>query len=270
MIMAITTPDGYLEKKVVVVTGALGILGSEIVKACISEGATVIALDLALNPDSSVFEELTQKLFYIRCDVSSEMSVVSAMHEIDKLAPQIDILINNAATKSTSLESFFKPLEDYSLQTWREVMSVNIDGMFLMLKYVLPRMTVSGCGTIVQMSSIYGMVGPDPKIYEGSSYLGSAINLPAVYSASKSAVLGLTRWVATQYGGRGIRANAVLPGGVFSGQNDIFKTQYSSKVPMGRMANCEEIVQAVLFLASDRSTYINGQGLCVDGGLTAW
>jgi NAD(P)-dependent dehydrogenase (short-subunit alcohol dehydrogenase family) len=125
-------------------------------------------------------------------------------------------------------------------------------------------------GSIVQTSSIYGLVAADPRIYEGSEYLGRPINTPAVYAASKAAVVGLTRHLAAHWGGRGIRVNAVAPGGVASGQNETFQRRYSALVPMGRMAEAEEVVGAVLFLASDASSYVTGQTLAVDGGWTAW
>ena len=125
-------------------------------------------------------------------------------------------------------------------------------------------------GSIIQTASIYGVVAPDQRIYEGSQYLGRPINTPAVYSVSKAAVIGLTSYLSTYWGAQGIRVNTLTPGGIESGQNDIFKNKYSNRVPMGRMGNSDELVGALLFLASDASTYVNGQNLIVDGGLSVW
>jgi NAD(P)-dependent dehydrogenase (short-subunit alcohol dehydrogenase family) len=169
------------------------------------------------------------------------------------------------------VRAFFTPFEDYSLDTWREVMSVNIDGMFLMAQAVGRHMLArGGGGAVIQTASIYGLVGPDARIYEGSDYLVGAINTPAVYAASKAAVIGLTRWLATHWAPQGIRVNCLAPGGVSSGQNSTFSDRYSERVPMGRMAHADEMVPALLYLASDASSYVTGQVLAVDGGWTAW
>jgi NAD(P)-dependent dehydrogenase (short-subunit alcohol dehydrogenase family) len=127
-----------------------------------------------------------------------------------------------------------------------------------------------GGGSVIQTSSIYGLVGPDPRIYEGSHYLGGPINTPAVYAASKAAVIGLTRWLATHWASNGIRVNCLVPGGVASGQNSLFTENYSARVPLGRMAEADEIVPAMLYLASSASSYVTGQVLAIDGGWTAW
>ena len=122
-------------------------------------------------------------------------------------------------------------------------------------------------GSIIQTSSIYGMSGPDQRIYEGSHYLGTEINTPAVYSASKAGVIGLTRYLATYWAKHNIRVNTLVPGGVMSGQNEVFQKKYSERVPLARMAEGSEIASALLFLASDCSSYITGQNIVVDGGV---
>ncbi|MNE66431.1 2-dehydro-3-deoxy-D-gluconate 5-dehydrogenase [compost metagenome] len=148
---------------------------------------------------------------------------------------------------------------------------MNIDAMFIVAQTVGKYMIQQGTGgSIIQTASIYGMLGPDHRIYEGSSFMGRPINSPAVYSASKAAVYGLTRYLATYWAGYGIRVNAVTPGGIESGQNDIFQQKYSSRTPLGRMARPDEIVGAFIFLASDASSYVTGQNMIIDGGLSAW
>lgn len=125
-------------------------------------------------------------------------------------------------------------------------------------------------GSIILFSSVYGMVAPDHRIYEGAEYKGKPMTCPAEYSAEKGAVIALTKHLACEWARYGIRVNCISPGGVFSGQNEIFVKNYSARVPMGRMARPEEIADAVVFLASDASSYITGHNLVVDGGLTSW
>jgi len=149
-------------------------------------------------------------------------------------------------------------------------MAVNLDGAFLVARAVGRRMAERGRGSIVQIASIYGLLGPDQRIYEGSEYLGRPINTPPVYTASKAGVIGLTKHLATYWGHRGVRVNTLTPGGVASGQNATFQSKYGARIPLGRMARAEEIVGAMLFLASDASGFVSGHNLVVDGGLAAW
>lgn len=143
--------------------------------------------------------------------------------------------------------------------------------MFLVAKQVGKRMIAQGKGgSIIQTASIYGIMAPDKRIYEGSFYLGRQISSPAVYSASKASVAGLTKYLAAYWAEHGIRVNAITPGGVESGQNDVFKQKYSARVPMERMARPEEMVGALLYLASDASSYVTGHNIVVDGGLNCW
>lgn len=266
-----TTPAvNRLDGQVAVVTGGAGILGSVFCRALADAGAQVAVLDVLEVAARARAGELGSQAEGFGCDVSDPASVTAAVDAIMARFGRIDVLINNAATKTTDLKAFFEPFETYSLETWREVMGVNIDGMFLMAQAVGREMLKAGSGRIVQTASIYGLVGPDERIYEGSEYLGGPINTPAVYSASKAAVIGLTKWLATHWADKGIRVNCLVPGGVSSGQNGVFDQHYSSRTPMGRMAQAEEMAPPLLFLASEASSYVTGQVLAVDGGWTAW
>jgi len=149
-------------------------------------------------------------------------------------------------------------------------MRVNIDAMFMTAKHIGAAMARQGRGSIIQTASIYGVMAPDQRIYKGSEYLGHEINTPAVYSASKAAVVGFTRYLATYWAASGVRVNALTPGGVESGQNETFKQNYGSRVPLGRMARATEMIGALIFLASDASSYVTGQNIIVDGGLSVW
>jgi len=259
-----------LDGKVALVTGGAGILGRRFCAGLAAAGARVAVVDVdaaaaadcaaALGPDAAGFG----------CDVSDPASVQSCVSAVLARFDTIDVLHNNAATKTRDVRAFFTPFEDYPLATWREVMSVNIDGMFLMAQAVGRHMLARGTGSVVQTASIYGLVGPDSRIYEGSDYLGGPINTPAVYAASKAAVIGLTRWLATHWATAGIRVNCLVPGGVSSGQNSTFSEHYAARVPLGRMARDDEMVPALLYLASDASSYVTGQVLAVDGGWTCW
>jgi NAD(P)-dependent dehydrogenase (short-subunit alcohol dehydrogenase family) len=150
-------------------------------------------------------------------------------------------------------------------------MSVNIDGMFLVAQAVGKQMVLQNeGGSIIQTASIYGVRAPDQRIYEGSLYLDRQINTPAVYSVSKAAVIGLTQYLSAYWADKKIRVNTLTPGGVESGQNSTFIQKYSARVPFNRMAKASEMVGAVLYLASDASSYVTGQNIIVDGGLSVW
>ena len=193
-------------------------------------------------------------------------TVLSVVEHFSK----IDILLNNAATKTSNINHFFESFVNFSLDTWRTVMSVNLDGMFLMAKAIGKQMITQQTGVILQTASIYSLMGPDHRIYEGSHYFGREINTPAVYTASKAGVIGLTKHLSTLWAEHGIRVNALCPGGVSNGQNSEFSKKYSARIPMKRMASTLDIVGPMLFLVSDASQYMTGQVVYVDGGLSAW
>lgn len=260
-----------LDGKVALVTGGAGILGQHFCDGLLQAGAKVAVVDLDEEKARSIAVALGERAFGFGCDVACAKSVKRCVDAVVSHFGSIDILHNNAATKSNDVRAFFAPFEEYSLETWREVMSVNIDGMFLMAQAVGREMILQGRGgTVIQTSSIYGLLGPDPRIYQGSDYLGGPINTPAVYSASKAAVVGLTKWLATNWASAGIRVNCLVPGGVSSGQNSVFSEQYSARVPLGRMAMADEMVPMLVYLASDASSYVTGQVMMVDGGLSTW
>ena len=264
-----------LTGKVAVVTGGAGILGRHFCAGLAESGAAVAVADLQDESAGMLAKELGEryhvKTLGIGCDVSNPESVRKMVAGVVRELGGIDILHNNAAGKSDDLDAFFAPFEEYSLDQWRKIMSVNIDGMFLTAQAVGKQMVAQGRGgSIIQTASIYGVMAPDHRIYEGSFYLDRRINTPAVYTASKAAVVGLTKHLATYWADKGIRVNTLTPGGTESGQNDEFKGRYGSRVPMNRMARAHEMVGALLYLASDASSYVTGQNIIVDGGLNAW
>lgn len=257
--------------RTVLVTGGAGILGRYLSRGFARAGATVVVLDRAEEAAQEVARDLGNESFGLGCDITQPGSVEAAMASLVARSGRLDVVVNNAASKSRDLRAFFAPFEEYDLEIWRDVMSVNIDGMFLVSQAASRQFLAQGSGgSVINVASIYGLVGPDPRIYEGSDYLGGPINTPAVYSASKAAVIGLTKWLATHWGQHNIRANCLVPGGVSSGQNGTFKHNYASRTPLGRMAEAQEIVGPALFLASDAASYVTGQVLAADGGWTAW
>jgi NAD(P)-dependent dehydrogenase (short-subunit alcohol dehydrogenase family) len=264
-----------LHGKTAIVTGAVGILGQRFCRGLAEFGAQVVVVDL--DPDrcaafaAELERDFTTQSVGIACDVSDPASVEKMVEQVVARFGAIHILHNNAASKSSDLDAFFASTETYSLHEWRRIMSVNIDGMFLVAQAVGGHMQKQRTGgSIIQTASIYGIVSSDKRIYEGSFYLGRQISNPAVYSTSKAAVVGLTRYLAANWGDARIRVNALVPAGVESGQNDTFKARYSARVPLARMAQADEMVGALVYLASDASSYVTGHCLVVDGGLSAW
>lgn len=265
-----------LAQKIAVVTGGTGLLGSKYSRALAEAGAKVIISDQQQEACDALAEQIRLKYpsspqpVGLAVDLANEANILAWAKRIHEVAPQgVDIIVNNAAAKSPN---FFAPLESYSLSDWNQVMNVNVTAMFLVVRELGPAMVQKGKGSIINISSIYGLVGPDHRIYEDSWYeeLGGPINTPLIYSVSKGAVVALTRYLATYWGPKGIRSNTITPGGVASGQNESFTNQYNARVPLGRMANADEMIGALLFLASDASSYVNGHNLIVDGGWTAW
>jgi NAD(P)-dependent dehydrogenase (short-subunit alcohol dehydrogenase family) len=259
-----------LTNRTAIVTGGGGILGAHFCAGLAAFGANVIVVDQIKAVAEEVATRLPGKPLALAVDITDEQQVKSLVEVALEHYGHIDILHNNAATKSSELARFFDPVETFDMHIWHEVMRVNLDAMFLVARTVGGVMVQQRRGSIIQTSSIYGVVAPDQRIYEGSQYLGHSINSPAVYSASKAGVIGLTKYLSTYWAAHGVRVNTLTPGGVESGQNDTFKRNYNARIPMGRMGNAEEMVGALIFLASDASSYVTGQNIVVDGGLTAW
>jgi len=263
---------------VVMITGGAGVLGPRFAEAFLARGARVALTDINAETLEQTVERLRAQagsgageIEGFRLDVADASDVASVVDAICNRFGGIKVLLNNAAYLASDFTAFFKPFEEYDLDEWRRVMSVNIDGMFLVAQAVGRKMVAAGQGgAVIQTSSIYGLAAADNRIYEGAEYLGSPINNPAVYAASKAAVIGLSRWLSVYWAEAGIRVNTIAPGGVFSGQNDEFQARYGARVPMGRMARDDEMTSTVLYLASPASSYVTGQCIAVDGGLTAW
>lgn len=262
--------DFSLAGRTVVVTGGGGILGTRMVCALVAAGAQVAVVERELdkaNTACSALEGLTGTAAPFAADIRDAAAVEAAARAIYAQFGPVHGLVNNAAAKSAH---FFEPFETFPLEDWKEVMDVNLNGAFVCAQVFGREMAERGAGVIINTLSIYGVVAPDQRIYEGSLYEGRAINTPAIYSASKAGLWGLTMYLASYWGSRNVRVNAITPGGVFSGQNDEFVARYSARIPLGRMAGKDEMSGALVFLLSDAASYVTGQNIIVDGGLTVW
>ncbi len=264
-----------LDGRVALVTGGAGLLGRNFCHALAEAGAAVVIADLDEPAASLLANELGLQgwdALPVAVDVASADSVRRMVENTLRAYGRLDILVNSAA-----LDPKFDPqhagqqsnaFEDYPLESWNQALQVNLTGMFLSCQAAVRPMLAQGRGSIINICSTYGLVGPDQRIYQRPGE--PPRYKPVYYSVTKAGVLGLTRYLATYYAGQNIRVNALTPGGVYNGHDDIFLQAYSARTVLGRMAEKHEMNGALLFLASDASSYMTGANLVVDGGWTAW
>jgi NAD(P)-dependent dehydrogenase (short-subunit alcohol dehydrogenase family) len=258
-----------LNGEIVIVTGGAGFLGKHICLSLAEQGAKVACIDREESMQNLL--KGNANLHKYNCDVSNPVEVRGIVQKISDELGTPGVLINGAATKTSSLDNFFTAWSDYPSETWDEILSVNLSGTFYMAREVAKVMIAAKKpGSIVQLSSIYGSLGPDNRIYQGALWNGKEINTPPAYAASKGGVNGLTSYLSTTLAPHKIRVNTLTLGGIESLQNEAFIRAYSERVPLGRMGTQEEVCDAIIFLASKASSYVTGQNLFVDGGLSAW
>ena len=263
-----------LEGRTIIMTGGAGVLGRVYAKSLVRAGASVVIADINLAEARAVAQTLSSaEAFPLFLDVTDPGSVDFMVSEIVGRFGKIDGLVNNAA-----LDPKFDPshagthtvaFEHFPLDVWNRELSVNLTGAFLCAQRVGRAMRGQGRGTIVNISSIYGLVGPDQRLYQEPGRAPSKIK-PVSYSVSKSGLHGLTRYLASYWAGTGIRINTLVLGGVDDGHDPGFVERYGARNPMGRMASAQEYCGALMFLLSDASSYMTGADLVVDGGWTAW
>lgn len=244
-----------LYEKVVVVTGGSGLIGKAILDDLKSNGAITINAEIKDVKSDEVIHE------YVKCDVTSQRSVKEAIDQVIDKYGRIDGWVNNAYPRTSDWGNKF---EDILFESWRSNIDSQLNSVFICSQEVLKIMKAQSSGAIVNISSIYGVVGPDFSVYNGTQ-----MTMPAAYSAIKGGVINFSRYLAAYYGPYGIRINCVSPGGIFDHQNQNFVSQYEAKVPMRRMGLPEDIAPAVGFLLSNEANYITGQNIMVDGGWTA-
>lgn len=266
-----------LAGRTAIVTGALGLLGREHCSALAEAGARVVAADLDGNSCTEFARQTAARhrgeAMGVALDVTREDSIRDAREAILGRFGSIDILVNNAAINdkfedpaAAAEESRF---ESYPVGLWRRSFEVNVTGMFLCSQILGTVMAAQGRGSIINIASTYGIVAPDQSLYRKADGTQSFYKTPA-YPATKGAVLAFTRFLAAYWGGKGVRVNALSPGGVENAQDRFFVDQYSARTPLGRMAASSDYRGAIVFLAADASAYMTGANLVVDGGWTAW
>ncbi|HTS82305.1 MAG TPA: SDR family oxidoreductase [Myxococcaceae bacterium] len=262
-----------LAGKVAVVTGALGLLGREHCRALADAGARVVLTDLDGTACARVAAESGHGAVGIGADITSEASVKRLRDQVLALGGRIDVLVNNAAIN----DKFEDPakaaeqsrFEAYPVELFRQSLEVNVTGTFLCAQVLGAEMARAGQGSIINVSSTYGLVAPDQALYRKPDGT-QAFWKTAAYPTTKGAVLAFTRFLAAYWGPAGVRVNALCPGGVEAGQESWFVEAYARRTPLGRMARPDDYRGAVVFLASDASRYMTGAALVVDGGFTAW
>lgn len=267
-----------LHGRVTVLTGGAGLLGREYAVTLAEAGAHVVIADINVQAARKLAVEVTEhsgiEARGVETDVSSKSSVQTMVEQTLAAFGQVDILINNVALDPKfdvkHAAEHVNAFENYPLDLWNQGLAVNLTGMFLCAQAVGQPMLAQGKGVIVNVSSTYGLVGPDQRLYKRDDPAAPKVYKPVVYSVTKSAVLGLTRYLATYWAGKNIRINALTPGGVFNDHDPGFVERYSYRTPLGRMADRSEYCGALLFLVSDASSYMTGANLVVDGGWTAW
>jgi NAD(P)-dependent dehydrogenase (short-subunit alcohol dehydrogenase family) len=243
---------GLMKDKIVIVTGGSGLLGQEMIKDIQRKGG------IAINADLNVETNLDKGK--IKIDITNDESIQNGIDQVSSKYKRIDGLVNNAYPRTAD---WGKKFEDVELDSWRKNIDMQLNSTFVFCQKVLKVMADQKAGAIVNIASIYGVVGNDFTLYE--DYGGTS---PAAYSAIKGGIINFSRYLASYYGPLGIRVNCVSPGGIFDNQDPLFIDRYESKVPMKRLGMPDDIAPSVSFLLSEEAKYITGHNLVVDGGWT--
>ncbi len=254
------------------ITGAAGQLGGSYQKEFLSRGAKVVGIDIVRSSViSSLAHEYGDSFLFCEADVTIKDSLINCLRIIKEKFGPPTVLINNAAIDSPpgapSAET--GPFEAYPEQLWDSVIGVNLKGVFLACQVFGGDMARNRGGSIVNIASIYGLVAPDQSIYDYRRKRGEVFFKPAAYAVSKSGVINLTRYLSAYWAKKNVRVNTLSIAGVFNNQDPEFIDAYTTRIPIGRMAESSEYNGAIVFLASDASSYMTGSNLVIDGGWTA-
>ena len=257
--------------KVVVVTGSSGILGAQYVETLLKSGAKVCGIDLDTNALTKKYEQKFPKNFLFKsCNILDKKDLEHSLYEIKSFLGSPNVLINNAAIDSPpSTDSIVPSFENTSEQSWDEVNDVNLKGAFFCCQVFGGEMAKNNNGSIINISSIYGLLSPDQSMYQYKRAQGIEFYKPVAYSVTKAGILNLTRYLATYWSSKGVRVNSLTLAGVRGDQDKEFLEKYEQRIPIGRMAEINEYNGAILFLSSNASNYMTGSNLVIDGGWTA-
>jgi NAD(P)-dependent dehydrogenase (short-subunit alcohol dehydrogenase family) len=242
-----------LKNKIVVVLGGSGLLGKEFVKQIRENDG------IAINADINEKSELEKHTF--KCDITDEKSIVFLIENVIKKFGRIDGWINTAYPRTSD---WGDRIDNISFDSFRKNVDMHMNGYFIASKLAIDAMLVNKQGSLINISSIYGIVGPDFTVYEGTNMSNSV-----TYAAIKGGIVNFNRFLSSYYGGNGIRVNAISPGGIFDNQAEPFLSNYNKKVPLKRMGTPQDIAPAAVYLLSDASSYVTGHNLIIDGGWTA-
>jgi NAD(P)-dependent dehydrogenase (short-subunit alcohol dehydrogenase family) len=261
-----------VSREIVVITGACGQLGHEYVKEFLERGAVVIGLDTNRSDESDALTLQYPKhyLFFV-ASVTDSLALRNILSVVENTYGTPTVLLNNAAVDSSPSASSEEngPFEDYPEASWDKVVEVNLKGVYLCCQVFGAAMAKATRGSIINVASIYGVLSPDQNLYEYRRKRGEVFYKPVAYSASKSGILNLSRYLAVYWAKQNVRVNSLTIAGVFNNQEQAFLDVYCGRIPVGRMANADEYNGSVLFLASAASRYMTGHNLVIDGGWTA-
>lgn len=268
-----------LTGKTVVITGGTGLLGRKHAQAVAAFGGIPVLLDLYQEAIDSFCQELKEQYKVqangFAVDITNEKKIEQVCNDVVAMFGRVDVLINNAANNpkvdASSTVKNASRLENFPIEIWNQDIAVGLTGAFLCAKYFGTVMAQQGEGNIINISSDLGIIAPNQNLYKQDNLADDMQNVkPVTYSVVKTGLIGLTRYLATYWADKGVRCNALCPGGVYNGQGDTFVQKISTLIPMGRMASVNEYQGAIVFLASKASSYMNGSILTIDGGRSCW
>jgi NAD(P)-dependent dehydrogenase (short-subunit alcohol dehydrogenase family) len=272
-----SVPDMFdLSGRVAVITGGAGLLGRKHAEAVTECGGTAVLLDLTAEAAESAARDIGENSLGLATDITDHQALQDTLTAILEKFGRVDILVNNAANNPKMEDNGLSDrpwsrLENFPLEMWNDDINIGLTGAFLCAQIFGSEMAHAGSGVILNIASDLGLIAPDQRIYRKAGKTEDEQPVkPVTYSVVKTGLIGLTKYLSTYWADAGVRANALVPGGVYNDQDDAFVEKLTNLIPMGRMADKDEYKAAVAFLISDASSYMTGANLVIDGGRTVW